>query len=45
MTARSMKVANSLTFPFHGEFVRTSIACLGKDLMFFRILPDSFETK
>ena len=33
------------TLPFHGEFVRTSIACLGMDLMFFRILFDSSSSR
>ena len=45
MTARSMKFANSLTFPFQGQLVNVSIACLGTDLICFRIRAENFETK
>jgi hypothetical protein len=45
ITGRSMKFANSGTLPFHGQFVRMSIACLGIDLICLRIRAENFEMK
>jgi hypothetical protein len=45
MTARSMKFANSLMFPFHGQLVSTSMARLGMDFICLRIRPATFDTK
>jgi len=45
MTARSMRFCNSRTLPGHETFAKTSIACLGTDLVFFLIRRDCLETK
>src|SRR5215469_4310541 len=45
MTARSIKFANSLMFPFHGQLVSISIARLGMDFICLRICLDAFDTK
>ena len=43
MTARSMKFANSLTLPFHEQFVSVCINSSGTHLICFRIFRDSLS--
>src|ERR1035441_2844996 len=45
MTARSMKLASSRTFPGHALFVRASMVALGMEVICLPMRRENFDTK